>query len=68
MIEAQNKNALIRMFRVHKKYGAKNAIVDITLDIAKNEFLFITGPSGAGKSTLISLLNGTRLPDAGQVA
>jgi len=56
MIEAQNKNALIRIFRVHKKYGAKNAIVDITLDIAKNEFLFITGPSGAGKTTLLKLL------------
>ena len=56
MIEAQNKNALIRMFHVHKNYGAKNAIVDITLDIAKNEFLFITGPSGAGKTTLLRLL------------
>lgn len=56
MIEAQNKNALIRMFHVYKNYGAKNAIVDITLDIAKNEFLFVTGPSGAGKTTLLKLL------------
>lgn len=44
------------MFHVHKRYGAKNAIVDVTLDIAKNEFLFITGPSGAGKTTLLKLL------------
>jgi len=56
MIEAQNKNALIRMFHVYKNYGAKNAIIDITLDIAKNEFLFVTGPSGAGKTTLLRLL------------
>lgn len=56
MIEAQNKNALIRMFHVYKNYGAKNAIVDISLDIAKNEFLFVTGPSGAGKTTLLKLL------------
>jgi len=56
MIEKQKKNALIRMFHVHKNYGAKNALVDITLDIAKNEFLFITGPSGAGKTTLLKLL------------
>lgn len=44
------------MFHVHKNYGVKNALVDITLDIDKNEFLFITGPSGAGKTTLLKLL------------
>lgn len=44
------------MFHVYKNYGAKNAIIDITLDIAKNEFLFVTGPSGAGKTTLLRLL------------
>ncbi|WP_319406616.1 cell division ATP-binding protein FtsE [uncultured Desulfosarcina sp.] len=50
------KSAVIRMFHVHKRYGAKQALVDATLDIAKNEFLFISGPSGAGKSTLLKLL------------
>jgi cell division transport system ATP-binding protein len=30
--------------------------VDITLDIYKNEFLFISGPSGAGKTTVLKLL------------
>lgn len=49
-------SAVIRMFHVHKRYGAKPALVDATLDIAKNEFLFISGPSGAGKSTLLKLL------------
>ena len=55
MIEA-NSNAIIRMFHVHKRYGAKFALHDITLDIFKNEFLFVTGPSGAGKTTLLKLL------------
>ncbi|WP_319522651.1 cell division ATP-binding protein FtsE [uncultured Desulfosarcina sp.] len=50
------KSAIIRMFHVHKRYGAKQALVDVTLDIAKNEFLYISGPSGAGKSTLLKLL------------
>jgi len=44
------------MFRVHKRYGAKNALTGISLDIAKNELIFISGPSGAGKSTLMKLL------------
>lgn len=55
MIEA-NDNTLIRMFHVHKRYGARYALQDLTLDIYKNDFLFITGPSGAGKTTLLKLL------------
>jgi len=56
MIAIQEKNAVIRMFHVHKQYGAKKALTDITLDIPKNDFLFINGPSGAGKTTLLKLL------------
>lgn len=51
-----DKSAVVRMFHVHKRYGAKQALVDASLDIARNEFLFISGPSGAGKSTLLKLL------------
>jgi cell division transport system ATP-binding protein len=56
MTNMADKIAVIRMFHVYKRYGAKQALVDATLDIAKNEFLFISGPSGAGKSTLLKLL------------
>jgi cell division transport system ATP-binding protein len=52
----EEKNAIVRMFHVYRSYGAKNALVDVTLDIYKNEFLFISGPSGAGKTTLLKLL------------
>lgn len=44
------------MFHVHKRYGKKNALADITLDVEQNELLLVTGPSGAGKSTLLRLL------------
>ena len=56
MIDAGNKSSIIRMFHVHHNFGAKKALIDITLDIAKNEFVFISGPSGAGKTTLLKLL------------
>ena len=55
MIDAHEKSSIIRMFHVHHNYGPKKALIDITLDIAKNEFVFIRGPSGAGKSTLLKL-------------
>ncbi|WP_373497845.1 cell division ATP-binding protein FtsE [Desulfococcus sp.] len=51
-----SQSAIIQMYRVSKRYGAKNALVDISLDIADNEFLFLSGPSGAGKTTLLKLL------------
>ncbi|MDM8516611.1 ATP-binding cassette domain-containing protein [Desulfobacterales bacterium HSG16] len=50
------ESSFVRMFHVWKRYGRKNALVDVSLDIAEREFLFITGPSGAGKSTLLKLL------------
>ena len=50
------QEALIRLFHVHKRYGPKHALVDISLDIPKNAFYFVTGPSGAGKTTLLRLL------------
>ena len=56
MNEAKEKSAIIRIFHVHKRYGAKKVLIDATLDIFRNEFLFISGPSGAGKTTLLKLL------------
>lgn len=55
MMPDSEKNAIIRMFHVHKRFGSKKALTDITLDIPKNEFLLVTGPSGAGKTTLLKL-------------
>jgi cell division transport system ATP-binding protein len=51
-----NKNKIIRLFNVSKRYGAKMALNDISLDIEPGEFIFISGPSGAGKSTLLKVL------------
>jgi len=56
MIEAAAKNSIIRMFHVHKRFGSKKALTDLSLDIYRNEFIFISGPSGAGKTTLLKLL------------
>ncbi|MDL1963621.1 MAG: cell division ATP-binding protein FtsE [Deltaproteobacteria bacterium] len=56
MVDGKDKSSIIQMFHVHKYYGSKKALVDITLNVSKNEFIFISGPSGAGKSTLLRLL------------
>jgi cell division transport system ATP-binding protein len=67
MSQNENKNAIIRLFHVHRSYGNKRALQDITLDVAKNEFIFISGPSGAGKTTLLKLLYLGERVNEGQV-
>ena len=38
-------------------YGNKHAIVDVNLDVGKNEVIAMIGPSGCGKSTFLRCLN-----------
>ena len=67
MIDTDEKRSIIRMFHVHRNYGNKKALIDITLDIFKNDFVFLTGASGAGKTTLLKLLYLAEPVSEGQV-
>jgi phosphate transport system ATP-binding protein len=42
---------------VNVYYGDKHAIINVSLDIARNEVIAMIGPSGCGKSTFIRCLN-----------
>lgn len=67
MEQLQNKNTIIRLFNVCKRYNGKLALKDITLDIEQGEFIFISGPSGAGKSTLLKVLYLAEKATEGQI-
>ena len=45
----------------------KKALTDLTLHLAKGDFVTILGSNGAGKSTLFNTIAGTYTPDSGKV-
>jgi cell division transport system ATP-binding protein len=58
---------VIKFKNVTKKFGSSAALDNISFEIEKGEFVFITGPSGAGKTTLLKLILGEIVPDSGTV-
>ncbi len=58
---------MIRAVGLTKRYGAVEAVRDLSLEVARGEILSLVGPNGAGKTTALKLLVGLLTPDAGEV-
>jgi ABC-2 type transport system ATP-binding protein len=50
-----------------KKFGAKEAVAGIDLEVAAGSLAGLVGPNGAGKTTSLSMMTGLLRPDSGQI-
>ncbi|MCH9609612.1 MAG: Methionine import ATP-binding protein MetN [Chlamydiales bacterium] len=62
------KEELLNIDRLSKRFGSTFGIKDISLSVKKGEIYGIIGRSGAGKSTLIHCLTGLQKPSGGTVS
>lgn len=59
--------SLISARNIKFSYEATPVMSDVSLTIEESQMAAIIGPNGSGKTTLLKMINGTLLPDSGQM-
>ncbi len=59
---------LVSLERVHKAYGIRPLLDDVSLGVGAGERIGVVGRNGDGKTTLLRLLGGLEEPDAGRIS
>jgi len=58
---------VVRVRDLRMSYGSLEVLTGVDLDVHAGEVVCLLGPNGAGKTTTIEVLEGFRLPSAGEV-
>ncbi len=59
--------SLLKLDSVSRRFGALQALTDISIDVAPGELRAVIGPNGAGKTTLFNLISGFFPPSSGEI-
>jgi rhamnose transport system ATP-binding protein len=57
----------MRMERISKRFGATQALDEVSLTLNRGEIHALLGENGAGKSTLIKIMTGIQQQDTGEI-
>jgi len=59
--------ALLEVRNIAKRFGTRDVLKNISLQIGSGEFLTLLGESGSGKTTLLRLIAGFEQPTSGEI-
>jgi ABC-2 type transport system ATP-binding protein len=62
------QTAVVEVTDLRMRYGTNDVLHGVGFTINRGEVLVLLGPNGAGKTTTIEILEGFRLPSAGNVS
>ncbi|MGO1049871.1 ABC transporter ATP-binding protein [Crossiella sp. CA198] len=58
---------VIEVANLHKRYGERVAVAEVSFRVERGEIFGILGRNGAGKTTTVECLTGLRTPDGGRL-
>jgi ABC-2 type transport system ATP-binding protein len=60
-------STILRIDDVHARYGRREVLGGVTLEVRAGEWFCLLGPNGVGKSTLLHCVAGRQAPSAGEI-
>ena len=60
-------DSVLSLAGITKRFGAVQALTDVSLDVHAGEVVALVGDNGAGKSTLVKIISGVYQPDGGRI-
>lgn len=67
MNDQDSGDTLLEVRNISKRFGATQALSDVSFDVRAGEVHALTGENGAGKSTLMKIISGNYSPDSGEI-
>ena len=63
---AQERQPILMLRHISKRFGAVQALKDVSFEVYPGEVVALVGDNGAGKSTLAKIISGVYQPDSGE--